>query len=308
MARKQTGFFAVHKQQCKGALVELMRRPLGNFLTLAVLAFALTLPASFYLLAKNVTLVALAWQNPTQLTLYLEQGTPTSAASQFSEQLQSWSEIESVDYISPQQGLADFREHAGFDQALTLLDENPLPAVIVVRPVSAWQSNDQAVQLAAKMRTEPSVDEVRLDSDWLQRLAAIKDLAVTLALLMSGLMLFAVFLIVGNTLRLQVQNQKDEIQVMKLVGATDSFILRPYLYTGAWYGLIGGIVAWVLTAIVTILLDGAVAKLASLYDSSFRMVGLRWDETLILLMIASFLGLLAARLSAGRHLKEIEPI
>lgn len=308
MARKQTGFFAVHQQQCKGALVELMRRPLGNFLTLAVLAFALTLPASFYLLAKNVTLVAQAWQNPTQLTLYLEHGTPVAAASQFSEQLQSWPEIESVNYISPQQGLADFREHAGFDQALTLLDENPLPAVIVVRPATDWQGSNRAIQLAAKIRTEPSVNEVRLDSDWLQRLAAIKDLAVTLALLMSGLMLFAVFLIVGNTLRLQVQNQKDEIQVMKLVGATDSFILRPYLYTGAWYGLIGGTVAWVLTAIVTILLDGAVAKLASLYDSGFRLVGLRWDETLILLMIASFLGLLAARLSAGRHLKEIEPI
>ncbi|MCW8329526.1 permease-like cell division protein FtsX [Photobacterium sp. SDRW27] len=308
MARKQNGFFAVHKQQCQEALTELMRRPLGNFLTLAVLAFALTLPASFYLLAKNVTLVAQAWQNPTQLTLYLEQNIADPVASQFSDQLQSWPEVESVDYISPRQGLQDFREHAGFDQALSLLDENPLPAVVVVRPVVAWQGSDKAIQLAAKIRTEPTVNEVRLDSDWLQRLAAIKELAVTLALLMSGLMLFAVFLIVGNTLRLQVQNQKDEIQVMKLVGATDSFILRPYLYTGVWYGLIGGIVAWVLTAIVTILLDGAVAKLASLYDSSFRMVGLRWDETLILLMTASFLGLLAARLSAGRHLKEIEPI
>lgn len=308
MARKQTGFFTAHKQQCQGALTDLVRRPLGNFLTLAVLAFALTLPASFYLLAKNVALVAQGWQNPTQLTLYLDQHISEPVANQFSEQLQSWPEIDSVDYISPQQGLQDFREHGGFDQALSLLDENPLPAVVVVRPAAGWQSSEQATQLAAKIRTEPTVEEVRLDSDWLQRLAAIKDLAITLALLMSGLMLFAVFLIVGNTLRLQVQNQKDEIQVMKLVGATDSFILRPYLYTGVWYGLIGGIVAWVLTAIVTILLDDAVAKLASLYDSSFRLVGLRWDETLILLMTASFLGLLAARLSAGRHLKEIEPI
>jgi len=308
VARKQNGFFTVHKQQCKEALTELVRRPLGNFLTLAVLAFALTLPASFYLLAKNVTLVAQAWQNPTQLTLYLEHSIADPVASQFSDQLQSWPEIDSVEYISPRQGLQDFREHAGFDQALSLLDENPLPAVVVVRPIADWQGSDKATQLAAKIRIEPTVNEVRLDSDWLQRLAAIKELAVTLAVLMSGLMLFAVFLIVGNTLRLQVQNQKDEIQVMKLVGATDSFILRPYLYTGVWYGLIGGIVAWVLTAIITILLDDAVAKLASLYDSSFRMIGLRWDEALILLMIASFLGLLAARLSAGRHLKEIEPI
>ena len=308
MARKQHGFFAVHKMQCRQALAELVRRPLGNVLTLAVLAFALTLPSCFYLLAKNVTVVALAWQSPTQLTLYLEQGISEPVASQFGRQLQAWPEVETVEYISPEQGLEDFRQHGGFEQALNLLDENPLPAVVVVHPAAGWQSSEQAVLLAAKIRSESTVDEVRLDSDWLQRLAALKELAVQLALLMSGLMLLAVFLIVGNTLRLQVQSQKDEIQVMKLVGATDSFILRPYLYTGVWYGLIGGVVAWVLTAIVTILLDGAVAKLASLYDSSFRLVGLRWDETLILLMTASFLGLLAARLSAGRHLKEIEPI
>ncbi|PSW04972.1 permease-like cell division protein FtsX [Photobacterium lipolyticum] len=308
MARNQIGFFAIHKQQGIEALNDLIQRPLGNILTLAVLAFALTLPASFYLLAKNITLVAQPWQNPTQLTLYLERGAAEPAAIRFTEQIQDWPEIEAVDYVSPQQGLLDFREHAGFEQALSLLDENPLPAVVIVRPVPAWQSSEKATELAAKIRTQPSVDEVRLDSDWLQRLAAIKELAVTLALLMSGLMLFAVFLIVGNTLRLQVLNQKDEIQVMKMVGATDSFILRPYLYVGVWYGLIGAIIAWVLTAIVTILLDGAVAKLAALYDNSFRLVGLGWDESLILLMTASFLGLLAARLSAGRHLKEIEPV
>ncbi|MGF1868536.1 permease-like cell division protein FtsX [Photobacterium indicum] len=308
MARKQTGFFAIHKQQCFEALNDLFKRPLGNILTLAVLAFALTLPSTFYLLAKNVTLVAQAWQNPTQLTLYLDNNASEQVGADFSEQLQSWPEIEAVTYISPDKGLEDFREHAGFEQALSLLDENPLPAVIIVRPAPDWQNNEQAAQLATKIRTEPTVDEVRLDSDWLQRLAAIQDLSVTLALLMSGLMLFAVFLIVGNTLRLQVLNQKDRIQVMKMVGATDSFILRPYLYVGVWYGLIGAVIAWVLTTIVTILLDSAVEKLAMLYDSNFRLVGLSWDESLILMMTAAFLGLLAARFSAGRHLKEIEPI
>ncbi|PSW19336.1 cell division protein FtsX [Photobacterium sanctipauli] len=308
MAREKTGFFSLHQQQCKQALTDMFRRPLGNVLTLAVLAFALTLPASFYLFAKNITLVAQQWQSPTQLTLYLEQQTPESVANEVRDQLLGWPEVAEVEYISPQQGLAEFRQQAGFDQALSLLDDNPLPAVLVVRPSDSWQTSDKAGQLAAKLRVEAAVEEVRLDSDWLQRLDAIKQLATTLAMIISGLMLFAVFLIVGNTLRLQVLNQKDEIQVMKLVGATDSFILRPYLYTGVWYGLIGGVVAWVLTALVTVLLDGSVASLADLYASEFRLVGLSWDETLILLMVAAFLGLLAARLSAGRHLKEIEPI
>ncbi|WP_261857646.1 permease-like cell division protein FtsX [Photobacterium sanguinicancri] len=308
MARNKHGFFAIHKQQAVAALQDLFKRPLGNVLTLAVLALALTLPATFYLLAKNVALVGQAWESSTQLTLYIEEGIAEPTANRLAGELRGWSEIESVEYISPDEGLQQFRQNAGFDQALSLLDENPLPAVMVIRPTENWQSSAQATALAAKLRTESAIAEVRLDSDWLQRLAAIKQLAITLATIVSGLMLIAVFLIVGNTLRLQVLNQKDEIQVMKLVGATDQFILRPYLYTGVWYGLIGGISAWVLTAIVTILLDSAVATLAGLYESSYRLVGLSWDETLILLMIAAFLGLGAARLSAGRHLKEIEPV
>ncbi|MBY5947098.1 permease-like cell division protein FtsX [Photobacterium rosenbergii] len=308
MAQNKTGFFALHKQQCKQSLADMMRRPLGNILTLAVLAFALTLPASFYLFAKNVTVVAQVWQNPTQITIYLEPGTSTGQAELLHDELAQWPEIDSLEAISPQQGLVEFRQQAGFEQALSLLDDNPLPAVLVVKPTEAWQLDAKATELASRLRMQNRVDEVRLDSDWLQRLAAIKQLVIILAMIMSGLMLFAVFLIVGNTLRLQVLNQRDEIQVMKLVGATDSFILRPYLYTGVWYGLIGGIAAWVLTFIVSILLDGAVAHLADLYDSPFRMIGLGWDESLILLIISAFLGLLAARLSAGRHLKEIEPI
>ncbi|MCQ1056687.1 permease-like cell division protein FtsX [Photobacterium sp. DNB23_23_1] len=308
MAQNKTGFFALHKQQCKQSLADMIRRPLGNILTLAVLAFALTLPTSFYLFAKNVTLVAQVWQNPTQMTVYVEPGTSAGRVKQLHDELVQWPEIESLESISPEQGLVEFRQQAGFEQALSLLDDNPLPAVLIVKPTEAWQLDAKATELASRLRLENGVDEVRLDSDWLQRLAAIKQLVVILAMIISGLMLFAVFLIVGNTLRLQVLNQRDEIQVMKLVGATDSFILRPYLYTGVWYGLIGGVAAWVLTALVAMLLDGAVAHLANLYDSPFRMVGFSWDESLILLMISVFLGLLAARLSAGRHLKEIEPI
>lgn len=308
MARNKTGFFALHWQQCKQALTDLKRRPLGNVLTLAVLAFALTLPATFYLFAKNMALVAQTWHTPTQLTIYLEDGISRVEAEQVRDKLAGWPEISKVRYISPDQGLEEFREQAGFEHAISLLDDNPLPAVVIVEPGTQWQAADAASQLATQLRTQPEVAEVRLDSDWLQRLAAIKQLVITLAGIVSGLMLFAVFLIVGNTLRLQVLNQRDEIQVMKLVGATDSFILRPYLYTGVWYGLIGGAIAWLLTVVITVLLEHAVAHLANLYDSHFRLVGLYWDETLILLMVAAFLGLLAARLSAGRHLKEIEPI
>ncbi|KLV07389.1 cell division protein FtsX [Photobacterium aquae] len=308
MARNKTGFFAIHKQQCKQALTDLMRRPLGNVLTLAVLAFALTLPATFYLFAKNISLAAQAWQTPTQLTVYLEPSTSKAVTDTLREELAGWPEVAKLDYISPEQGLDELRQQAGFDQAVSLLDDNPLPPVLVLVPKAGWQEAGQAGMLAAKLRRQSAVEEVRLDSDWIQRLDAIKQLVLALASVVSGLMLVAVFLIVGNTLRLQVLNQRDEIQVMKLVGATDSFILRPFLYTGVWYGIISAVSAWILTALITVLLDSAVAHLAGLYDSSFSLVGLGWDESLLLLMLAAFIGLLAAKLSAGRHLKEIEPV
>ncbi|BAX54529.1 cell division protein FtsX [Photobacterium damselae subsp. piscicida] len=308
MAQNKQGFFAIHKQQGGGALKDMFRRPLGNILTLLVLAFALTLPATFYLLAKNVTIVAQSWQNPTQLTLYLQNSVPEAQAKTFADELKGWPEVETVEFISPQQGLEEFRQNAGFAKAIALLDSNPLPSVVIIKPKPQWQSNEQAQVLATKLRDQQQVSEVRLDSDWLQRLAAIKDLAVTLALVMSGLMLFAVFLIVGNTLRLQVLSHKDEIQVMKMVGATNSYILRPYLYVGVWYGLIASVIAIGLTFAITLLLDQAVATLANLYASHYRLISLGWDEMLILIMSAAFLGLLAARLSAGRHLREIEPV
>lgn len=302
------GFYAQHKKQAMQALKEMMRRPLGNALTLAVIAMSLALPSSLYLVGKNLSIVADSWQAPSQVSLYLEVGLNEAQATSLQDEVRSWSETSDVLYISPEQGLADLSQLSGFDQALTLLDENPLPAVLIVTPVVEWQSTDKVKELVRRLQVQPNVSEVRLDDEWLKRLDALRDLAVTVASVLAVLMLSAVFLIVGNTLRLNVLAHKDAIQVMKLVGATDGFILRPYLYTGMWYGLWGGIFAWILTAIVTVLLNGAVDTLALLYSSHFRLVGLTWDESLLLLMMAAFLGVLAARLSASKHLKEIEPV
>ncbi|UTM57431.1 permease-like cell division protein FtsX [Photobacterium sp. CCB-ST2H9] len=308
MARESQSWLAMQRQVCKQALTDLWRRPLGNVLTLAVLTVALTLPACFYIAAKNISIVSQAWQNPTQLTVYLASGSGDAEARQLLERVSGWQEVAQTDYISPQQGLEEFRNHVGFTKALSLLDENPLPAVLVIKPTVQWQSSAAAARLAEKLRDLAGVDDVRLDSDWLQRLEAIQQLSVSLAMLMAGLMLLAVFLIVGNTLRLQLQNQKEAVQVMKLVGATNTYILRPFLYTGAWYGLLASVFALVLTTLVCLMIESAVDKLALLYGSDFHLTGLAWDECLLLIMLSSLLGVLAARLSAGRHLKEIEPI
>ncbi|WP_371414195.1 MULTISPECIES: permease-like cell division protein FtsX [unclassified Salinivibrio] len=311
------GFVQTQRRHARAAWQDLFQRPVGNLLTLTVLAVALSLPVTFYLLAKNVLAVTDQWHNPAELSVYLDKAQTEAQSQALASDIRGWSDVASVTYISPSQGLDTLRVQRGFEQAVSLLDNNPLPAVLVVVPrvdVSASDSGTQvalsqvAQGLSAKLTALDGVEEVRLDSDWLARLEAIKHIAITLAWLFSGLMLAAVLLVVGNTLRLQVLHHQSRIQVMKMVGATDSFILRPYLYMGAWLGGLAAVLAWVITALNTFLMDAAVSQLAQLYDNRFTLTGLGWDESLLLLMVSTLLGVLAAVLATRRHLKEIEPV
>lgn len=299
-------FFMVHYRQAKRSFVDLWKRPLGNILTIAVISMALAMPASLYLLSKNIAVAAGNVATSSQISVYLKEGIPEARVMVVKDNIERMSGVRKVDYISPQEGLDDLSQASGFDQAISLLDDFALPSVFVVSPESA--DKQQIQTLAREIRTSDDVTDVRMDEDWLTRLDALKNLAVTVVISLTGLMFAAVFLIVGNTLRYNVLANKDEIQTMKLIGATDSFILRPYLYSGMWFGCIGAFIAWILTAVLTILMNGAVDALAKLYDSQYQLQGLSWDESLILLMIGILIGSIAAKLSAQRHLKEIEPV
>lgn len=303
---KRDNFLTVHFKQAKASLIEFAERPLGNLLTLAVISMALAMPSALYLLGKNLSVASSHVASPAHISGYIAERTPEARIMVLKDNLESMSEVEAVEYISPQQGLNDLSQYSGFDQAISLLDGYALPGVLVITP----KIEDQAAikTLAEQIGREEVITDVRMDEDWLTRLDAIKNLVGGIVISLSVLMLGSVFLIVGNTLRFNVLANKDEIQTMKLIGATNGFILRPYLYSGMWFGLLGALMAWVVTAVITILLNNSVEQLALLYDSRFRLIGLSWDESLLLLMLGTFLGCLAAKVSAQRHLKEIEPV
>ncbi|MGY0617554.1 permease-like cell division protein FtsX [Vibrio sp. FJH11] len=300
------GFFSVHVKQAKSSFSALWQRPLGNILTLAVVSIALAMPACLYLLGKNVAGAAEEVASPSQVSAYLVENMPDARVMVLKDEIETWPLVKEVEYISPQQGLADLSQYAGFDKALSLLSGYALPGVLVITPESELKSAIQSI--AKEVREQQDVTDVRLDEDWLARLDAIKTLAGIVVVTLSVLMLCAVFLIVGNTLRFNVLANKEEIQTMKLIGATDSFILRPYLYTGMWFGVLGAAVAWLVTTVMTYVMNSAVEDLAALYDSQFRLNGLNWDESLLLIITGSLIGCIAARISAQRHLKEIEPV
>ncbi len=299
-------FLMVHYRQAKRSFADLWKRPMGNILTIAVISMALAMPASLYLLSKNIAVAAGNVATSSQISVYLKDGIPEARVMVVKDNIERMSGVRQVDYISPQEGLDDLSQASGFEQAISLLDDFALPSVFVVSPESA--DKQQIQTLAREIRASDDVTDVRMDEDWLTRLDALKNLAGIVVISLTCLMFAAVFLIVGNTLRYNVLANKDEIQTMKLIGATDSFILRPYLYSGMWFGCIGAFIAWILTAVLTILMNGAVEELAKLYDSQYRLQGLSWDESLILLMIGILIGSIAAKLSAQRHLKEIEPV
>ena len=303
---KRIGFLSAHILQARKSFISLWKRPLGNILTLTVIAMALALPASLYLVGKNIAQVAQGVASPSQVSVYLQDDLPEARIMVLKDEMEGWQGVESVEYISPQQGLSDLSQYSGFDDAISLISDYSLPAVLTILPAV---DDDTAIRtLASRVGDIAGVAEVRVDEDWLERLDAIHNLATTVAVVLAVLMLTAVFLIVGNTLRFTVLANKEEIQVMKLIGATDGFILRPYLYSGVWFGVLGAVFAWILTAVVTMLLNDAVEQLALLYDSRFRLIGLNVDESFALLMSGVFLGFIAAKVSAQRHLKDIEPV
>ncbi|KLN64458.1 MULTISPECIES: permease-like cell division protein FtsX [Vibrio] len=303
---KKDSFFTVHLKQARLSLTEFWQRPLGNILTLAVISMALAMPSALYLLGKNISAASTDVTSPSQVSAYIKEHTPEARIMVLKDELETSLDVAKVEYISPQQGLDDLSQYSGFEQALSLLDDYALPGVLVITP--SKEDKEAIKRLAARVAMEDGITDVRLDEDWLTRLDAIKNLVSGIVITLSVLMLGSVFLIVGNTLRFNVLANKEEIQTMKLIGATNSYILRPYLYSGMWLGLIGAITAWVLTAVITVLLNSSVEQLALLYDSHFRLVGLSWDESLLLIMLGTFLGCLAAKVSAQRHLKEIEPV
>ncbi len=298
--------FMRHRNDARSAFQRLGNKPLGNILTVMVIAFALTLPSCFYLLSKNILVLSESIPTSSQLTVYLSDVPSDSERDILLTEWRSWPGVDSVNYVSPDEGLNEFYQYQGFAEALPLLDSNPLPGVMVVEPISDLL--DDVVILAQRLSSETNVEDVRMDSDWIERFAAIKTLLLQLAITFSCLMLLVVFLVIGSSLRLQVLHEKARIQVMKLVGATDRDILRPYLYSGIWYGAFGALLAWIMTAAVTVMVDQSVVELSDLYGTVFRLSGMGFEETGLLFGSAMLVGIAAAQLSAQRHLREIEPV
>lgn len=296
-----------HAQTFFYALGLMVRRPASSLMTAAVIGIALAMPAGLHVLLTNAKAVTSGWDGATRVSLFLHRSTADREAQALATRLRQLPDIIEVTYISREQALDEFRTLSGFGEALDALVENPLPAVLVVQPRVGGAGPEMMTALLERLRGQPEVDIAQLDMQWIKRLYALMDIVERGVWVLASLLALAVLLVVGNTIRLAIQNRRDEIVVMKLIGGTDAFIRRPFLYTGLWYGIFGGIIAWALVTTALLFLHEPVQQLAGLYQSGFRLQLLDLSGTGALLGSGVVLGLAGSWLAVGRHLREIEP-
>ncbi|HEY0634174.1 MAG TPA: permease-like cell division protein FtsX [Gammaproteobacteria bacterium] len=300
-------FFTLHAQAFIATLGQLSRRPFATLMTVAVIGIALALPAGLYVLLNNAQHMVSGWEGASQISLFLKSGISEARAQQLAGQLRQRPEIATTDYISRDDALEEFRRLSGFGEALGALTENPLPSVLVVRLKREVTEPARIENLLDDLRGHAEVDIAQLDMQWVRRLHAVMAMVERGVLVLASLLGLAVLLVVGNTIRLAIQSRRDEIVITKLIGATDAFIRRPFLYSGAWYGIGGGLLALLLVQLSLFILKQPVHNLALLYSSSFAMHGLGLATSALLLGSGAMLGLLGSWLAVGRHLKDIEP-
>lgn len=296
---------SMHKQVAFACLGEMASTPVASMFTALVIAVALVFPGLLYLISANITASLGEVNTNSQLTVYLEVGLTEERIQQVSERLHSMNELESIVMISADEGLREFSAHSGLADLLLALPENPLPASFLVTPDTGALSQIEALTL--RLEELEGVDSVQFDQLWLQRLQALSDLMDTLGSVLLLLVLFGVFAIIGNTVKLSIAHRQQEIRVIKLVGGTDAFVARPFLYTGTLLGLAGALLACLILGLLGLLMAGSVNALGQLYGSEFRFSGLRPFLSILLLAMGAGTGWIAALFSSYRNIAAIDP-
>ncbi len=306
LATRLSAWIDQHRRSACRSYMEIRRRPLATLMTLLVIGITLALPASLLSLLKISQTITGDHQQTASISLFLKNGIVDEKALKVAKDLEQQSLIDHVELLTSADAMEEFRSHSGFGDALDALDENPLPNVLLIHLLPDSSSIDIR-KLAAELKEEPITDSIEYDQGWIERLQAITQ-AIKRAVEALGFGLgLAVMLIIGNTIRLEIMNRREEIEVIRLVGGSDDFIRRPFLYIGLIYGLFGALIAWLLVSILLMLVSAPLGRLAELYDTTISLTAFSLQALLLLIPIGISFGLAGAWLAVSRHLSSINP-
>ena len=287
------------------SLNKIYQAPTTTIMTVAVIGITLSLPGGFYLFLKNIDAISGDFRSSSQISLYLDLDISEKLARKLEKQIASMDGVVSTRFYSREQSLEEFSQNSGFGKSIETLSSNPLPHTIIVEPDEADTFTIRG--LLKSLQAMPEVDIAKLDTEWLERLYTIIEIAKRSVIIITVLFAFAVLLIIGNTIRLDIQNRYQEIVVTKLIGATDAFIRRPFLYGGIWYGLLGGIISWLIVEIGYLAISGPLERLNLLYQSELDLITFSFHDFIILITSSTLLGLTGSWIAVARHLNQIEP-
>jgi cell division transport system permease protein len=305
-SNKLMAYLLHHIQSLTFSFGKIYRSPISTIMTVAVIGITLSLPGGFYLFLKNINAMSGDYRSTTQITLYLDIKLSEKEAKAFERKVSNTSNVQSTEFISRQASLEAFRESSGFGKSIDTLASNPLPHTIIVEPLG--EADTFAVKnLLNTLQAFPQVKIAKLDTEWLERLYTILEIAKRSVIIITALFSIAVLLIIGNTIRLDIQNRYQEIIVTKLIGATNAFIRRPFLYGGIWYGLLGGLMSWIIVEIGYLAISGPLSRLNLLYQAELVLITFSFQDFIILVSSSTLLGLAGSWIAVAQHLNQIEP-
>ncbi len=304
---KSQTYLHIHAHALFSSLGRIVKNTFTSVMTMLVMAIAISLASGFYLLIDNMQQLTGDIESTNKISLFLKPNVSDKSGRTLAEKIRQNKAVDKVVLITKKQALKEFKEYSGFGEALNVLEVNPLPTVIQVLPKNTLDDLQAIESLMMEFKHFNQVDFAQLDMQWVRRLQTMMQIMQRGVLILTLLLGFAVLLITGNTIRLELQNRRDEVLVAKLVGATYSFIQRPFLYTGFWLGFLSGIIAWLLVSIIMLLLQSPIEELSLLNGRAFELSYFGFFDIISLLSITSFLGVLGAWIVLYYQLQEIKP-
>ncbi len=301
-----TAYIMHHLQSLVFSLGKIYLAPITTIMTVAVIGITLSLPAGFFVFLKNIDAISAEFRSTSQISLFMALSLSEEDARAIEAEIRTIELVSSTIFVSRDVALEDFRQSSGFGKSIDTLSSNPLPHTIIVEPIGGIDTFD-AKNLLNQLQAIDGVEIAKLDTEWLERLFTLLEIAERSILVLTLLFACAVLLIIGNTIRLDIQNRYQEIIVTKLIGATDSFIRRPFLYGGVWYGLFGGLLAWLIVEIGFLSIASPLQKLTLLYQSEFGFQTFSFVDFIILVTSSTLLGLAGSWIAVAKHLNKIEP-
>lgn len=304
---KLNAYRDLHAHALFSSLGRLVASPFTSIMTIAVLAIAISLASGFHILVVNLQQLTGNLETSNQISLFLRDDVSDAHANKLADSIRQNASVQDVKLITRAQALAEFQTFSGFGVAINVLEKNPLPIVLQVLPKNSLEDKEGLESLLKNFQQSPEVDIAQMDLQWVERLQSIMAVARLFATLLNVILGGAVLFIIGNTIRLELHNRRNEVVIAKLVGATNSFIRRPFLYTGFWIGFISGVSAWFIVTALMLILRQPVEKLSGLYEGGFHLLFLSFTETLALIGVSSALGVLGSWVVLIYQLQHTKP-